>query len=55
MNAKPISVVPGSKVLRTVYMPNEQTGGLTATVESLRQQLESHQQLSEAKAQVRSH
>lgn len=47
-----VRVVPGSKVLRTVYMPNEQTGELSATVESLRKQLEQHQQLAEAKTRV---
>lgn len=41
-----------SKVLRTVYMPNEQTAALTKTIENLQKQLESHQELTETRIQV---
>jgi ribosomal protein S15P/S13E len=45
--------IAASKVLRTVYMPNEQTAALTRTIENLQKQLESHQQLTETRIQVR--
>ncbi|EGZ07474.1 hypothetical protein PHYSODRAFT_529186 [Phytophthora sojae] len=41
-----------SKVLRTVYMPNEQTAALTKTIENLQKQLESHQELTETRIQA---
>ncbi|KAE8900422.1 hypothetical protein PF005_g2376 [Phytophthora fragariae] len=44
--------IPPSKVLRTVYMPNEQTAALTKTIENLQKQLESHQQLTETRIQA---
>ncbi|RLN32326.1 hypothetical protein BBJ28_00009938 [Nothophytophthora sp. Chile5] len=43
---------PPNKVLRTVYMPNEQTAALTKTIENLQKQLESHQKLTETRIQV---
>ncbi|RLN90504.1 hypothetical protein BBJ28_00014637 [Nothophytophthora sp. Chile5] len=43
---------PPSKVLRTVYMPNEQTAALTKTIENLQKQLESHQKLTETRIQT---
>jgi hypothetical protein len=49
----PYRVVPAAKVLRTVYMPNEQTGELNATVESLRKQLDAREQLNDEKTRVR--
>ncbi|RLN46057.1 hypothetical protein BBJ29_008533 [Phytophthora kernoviae] len=44
--------IPSSKVLRTIYMPNEQTASLTKTIENLQKQLESHQQLTETRIQA---
>ncbi|GMF18513.1 unnamed protein product [Phytophthora fragariaefolia] len=50
---KVVQSIPSSKVLRTVYMPNEQTAVLTKTIENLQKQLESHQQLTETRIQVK--
>lgn len=47
-----IKSVPPNKVLRTIYMPNEQTAALTAAIETLQKQLESHQQLAESRIQA---
>ncbi|KAF4134482.1 hypothetical protein GN958_ATG04055 [Phytophthora infestans] len=44
--------IPPNKVLRTIYMPNEQTAALTKTIENLQKQLESHQQLTETRIQA---
>ncbi|KAL3669284.1 hypothetical protein V7S43_005664 [Phytophthora oleae] len=44
--------IPANKVLRTIYMPNEQTAALTKTIESLQKQLESHQKLTETRVQA---
>ncbi|KAG7378140.1 Coiled-coil domain-containing protein 77 [Phytophthora pseudosyringae] len=44
--------IPPNKVLRTVYMPNEQTAALTKTIENLQKQLEAHQQLTETRIQA---
>uniref|UniRef100_K3X1V5 Coiled-coil domain-containing protein 77 n=1 Tax=Globisporangium ultimum (strain ATCC 200006 / CBS 805.95 / DAOM BR144) TaxID=431595 RepID=K3X1V5_GLOUD len=41
-----------NKVLRTVYLPNEQAAALAKTVESLQKQLVAHQQLSEERIQA---
>ncbi|CEG46956.1 uncharacterized protein PHALS_03625 [Plasmopara halstedii] len=46
-----IKSIPPNKVLRTIYMPSEQTAALTATIESLQSQLKSHRQLTEARIQ----
>ncbi|KAG6616877.1 Coiled-coil domain-containing protein 77 [Phytophthora cinnamomi] len=48
-NAPSLKNISQSKVLRTVYMPNEQTAALTKTIENLQKQLESHQQLTETR------
>uniref|UniRef100_H3GVC5 Coiled-coil domain-containing protein 77 n=1 Tax=Phytophthora ramorum TaxID=164328 RepID=H3GVC5_PHYRM len=44
--------IPPNKVLRTVYMPNQQTAALTKTIENLQKQLESHQELTETRIQA---
>ncbi|KAG1691902.1 hypothetical protein DVH05_026063 [Phytophthora capsici] len=44
--------IPANKVLRTIYMPNEQTAALTKTIENLQKQLESHQKLTETRVQA---
>ncbi|KAG6962835.1 hypothetical protein JG688_00008419 [Phytophthora aleatoria] len=44
--------IPPIKVLRTIYMPNEQTAALAKTIENLQKQLESHQQLTETRIQA---
>ncbi|KAK1937776.1 Coiled-coil domain-containing protein 77 [Phytophthora citrophthora] len=44
--------IPANKVLRTIYMPNEQTAALAKTIENLQKQLESHQTLSETRIQI---
>ncbi|ETN13745.1 hypothetical protein PPTG_08472 [Phytophthora nicotianae INRA-310] len=44
--------IPPNKVLRTIYMPNEQTAALTKTIENLQKQLEAHQQLTETRIQA---
>ncbi|GMF26918.1 unnamed protein product [Phytophthora lilii] len=44
--------IPANKVLRTVYMPNEQTAALTKTIETLQKQLEEHQHLAETRIQA---
>ncbi|OWZ22027.1 hypothetical protein PHMEG_0003344 [Phytophthora megakarya] len=41
-----------SNVLRTVYMPNEQTATLTRTIEYLQKQLDAHKQLTESRIQT---
>ncbi|DAZ95671.1 TPA: hypothetical protein N0F65_002468 [Lagenidium giganteum] len=40
-----------NRVLRTVYMPNEQTTALTRTIENLQEQLAAHQRLTDERIQ----
>lgn len=46
------NTVDPSKILRTVYMPNEQTAAMAKTIANLEKQLEAQQQLSEERIQV---